>query len=243
MDSFSASHDKQCFYLPIEGNDAEIRREAFNSFLAQGYGEGWLAFHTIKNIEVLCMDMEFARLKPLITSKETRIGNFIIHRLLEYTLFGHKKIYYKLPLDGQNRPLLAMHPSEEYLLNLDKVPNVPIMIVVPWMEGDVLQWIEKNNAKNLFDHQEEGDNIPILDLNDDLKELFHTNFANINFKGLWEIDIQQKSKDLFTRLNNMRVDFDPRAIKQYLHKELGWNILTADRVYRIAEKFRSNNQY
>ncbi len=88
-------------------------------------------------------------------------------------------------------------------------------------------------------NEDEDDNISIRDLDDELKNTIQ-NKLSINFgTTYWQVDVQQNAKDLFKTLNDKRIDFDPRSIRQYLHKELGWNIMVAGRAHIIAKRIRS----
>jgi hypothetical protein len=42
-------------------------------------------------------------------------------------------------------PLLVVHPKGDYLQNLDELPNVPEMMVIPFVSEEVEKWI--NNSK------------------------------------------------------------------------------------------------
>jgi hypothetical protein len=42
-------------------------------------------------------------------------------------------------------PLLVVHPKGDYPRNLDELPNVPEMMVIPFVSEEVEKWI--NNSK------------------------------------------------------------------------------------------------
>lgn len=232
--------NKQFYYLPVEGNDVNLIREALLKFLNSGYDSGWFAVHVPENLKNLSSRKEFSSIGQLVTNTKTKIDSFIVYRILEYSFVEDKRQYYEIPIDGRNLPLLAIHTGQDYLSKLDNIPNIPLMRVVPFIGSEIEDWIIKRGAKNLM---EEKDDIPIKELEKEIKEILRNNFKNIDFQQtVWEQYVVSVSEQTFNDLYDMKIDYDPRAIKKFLIEDLKWNELAADQAYRIAERIRSGKR-
>ncbi len=53
----------------------------------------------------------------------------------------------KIPLNGLNRPLLAIHPTEIYLDILSSIPGISKILVIPWNKYEITNWIYYSQAK------------------------------------------------------------------------------------------------
>lgn len=53
----------------------------------------------------------------------------------------------RIPVDGQNRPLLVIHPTRKYLWTLDKFRNISQELVIPLDEESVTDWIRHHKAQ------------------------------------------------------------------------------------------------
>jgi hypothetical protein len=218
---------KKCIYLPYEGKDEDLVRTAFVSFVNDyNHTQGWLAVSEIHSIEVLAEYPGLEFLKALISDSKIKINNFVFHRILKDSV----------PSDGNYLPLLAIHPTKDYLDILDNVVNIPLMIVVPFLVDDIRDWINNHRATNLLSSE-----VSEVDtLGSSIRETIIKEFGNIESPHkLKENSLIFKSEQVFKRLQNERVNYDPRSVKALLINELGYTEIEADIVYSICERIRS----
>lgn len=53
-----------------------------------------------------------------------------------------------IPKDGKDRPLAAIEPSKDFLEELDTIPNISKMLVIPFIVDEADDWASRNNAKH-----------------------------------------------------------------------------------------------
>jgi hypothetical protein len=52
-----------------------------------------------------------------------------------------------LPTDGENRSVLVIHPSEQFISFVEAIPNISDIFVVALDQRSVQDWIKRNDAK------------------------------------------------------------------------------------------------
>jgi len=98
---------------------------------------GYLAINTIEDIHIYS---KYPGMSALIT-----LDNYRYKSTLNYVKIELITIL-RIPLNGFNRPLLAINPTEIYLEKLSAIPNISKILVVPWNKDEILEWIYSNNA-------------------------------------------------------------------------------------------------
>jgi hypothetical protein len=144
---------KECFFLGLEEPDTEIVRngvfwlsqtckpkDSGGNDTRNGNGEGWIAVNYINNLESVSEYPGLSSLRILL--KDKFANSAVIHGIRIYiiTKFG-------IPEDGMNRPMLAIHPTKDFLSKLDDIPKIPKMMVIPWYPYEVDGWAIRNNAR------------------------------------------------------------------------------------------------
>jgi hypothetical protein len=111
-------------------------------------GGGWLAVDVIEGLENVSEHEGLSLLKELLTTKDhiAKISGVVIKLVISENI----------PTDGEDKPLLAISPSKEFLDRLDTIPNITKMMVAPHGTDEVDEWAKRNNAKYYYDIGDES---------------------------------------------------------------------------------------
>jgi hypothetical protein len=202
-------------------------------------GGGWLAVDVIEVLENISEHEGLSLLRELLTSEDhlAKISGVVIKLVTSETI----------PADGENKPLLALSPSREFLDRLDMIPNISKMMVAPHGADEVDEWAKRNNAKYYYDIGEESQakkNTKTIELDpvvkvalEDLTNTIHS-FTQRN-PGAYYFHIITSTLYI---LNQYGYELDPASIGRSLVENYNWGPVSAKMVDELAEDLKLGNR-
>lgn len=227
---------KKCYYLGIEGLDAELVRTGIIWLFENSTKNGaWLATLTIENLRRYISYTKFSILEELLNDTHQSVINNIGITVITKDW---------IPINGDSKVLLAIHPTMEFLEKLDNIPDITKMAVVPFLGSEIEGWRIKHNATEIS--LMTSSSIPISSsLNETITRALKDLVQIVDLsKPVWESDVKFASINAFMILcKNGYDDYTPDDIHKWLTTNGGWNPLAASQAATIAEQIRSGNKY
>jgi len=150
---------------------------------------------------------------------------------IEVTLVTQRKILY----DGKNCSLITFYPNLKFLDELDSIPNISEMLVVPWSFEEVEPWIRTWNAIEL-DNPPHTRKAPLIS-NPVVRQALKSLTACINVStGIAHPLDRDRAIQTFEILRDGEEVFNPADVKAYLIAECGWKATDAQEVAELVQK-------
>jgi hypothetical protein len=188
---------------------------------AKNFDGAWFAVNVLENLRTI--SEQYPGLSMLQTLENPTFKSNI-NQIDTYLITDDR-----IPPDGKNMPLLVVHPREDYLRDLDKISNIPEMMVIPWASEEVEDWI--NNSKAVLygseDNDEEIDYEKI-----DPRVLLALEQMTKDFNGITNHIAESTARKLL----DMSLDFNPSIIRKILIKKFSWEHDEAT----LASEFMAN---
>jgi hypothetical protein len=216
---------KESYYVDTQGPNEDSVRKAI----------AWLASRPEKHayIAVAINDNLKGAIQTVIGEKPRKE---LVKRSGKVTLKGKtislitKK---RMQWSGNDYPIAVFWPSKGFLDDIDSIPSVSAMLVVPQSTTEVQEWITTRNAIELTT----GKSLDIVSsispvVEEALKELDllvnkETGMKRPSDKGL--------AVQIFKALQKGGLQYTPYEVKQWLVRN-GWSSTNAEEVRDVAEK-------
>ena len=160
------------------------------------------------------------------------------------TLGGHEVIlvtHHKMLYTPATTRLLALFPDMRFLDELDAIPRIQEMLVIPWMPEDMRTWQASRNAVPLGQTQPPVTHRHLS--NQVVEAAVRTLDEEINrANGLAGGRDRETAVQIFGILRRANLDYDPEAIKTFLIAECGWEAPLAERAKVIAAQIREGRR-
>jgi hypothetical protein len=229
---------KDCFYSGVVGTDQAKNGVFWLSQNSKPNG-GWLALDAIDVLRNLSRHSGLERLKELLDRRK--------HRVMIHGVTIELITKTTIPKDGKGRPLVAVEPSKDFLEELDVIPHISLMLVVPFIVDEVDDWAKRNDAKRFgrfgsYDNSssEKGhvvDNVTKAALRDLTHAIFPSSERNPVNRN------QHVIISTLYLLQENGYDSDPAAIKYCLMHDYGWKPVSATLVEEYADVMRTGERY
>ncbi len=217
---------RESYFIRSEGPDQDSVKKAFSWLLQRGKPLGYIALNVYGNLEVVIKDI---------------VGDFGIKSLKQYgklnvsgseiLLVTERKMIY----NAGNAPLVAFYPAKKFLDELDSIPNISAMLVVPWTLSEVEPWIRAWNASELG--APPAKRIEPLVRNKVVERALRSLTSCVNLStGISHSRDRSAAVQMFEILRDARESFEPEEVKAWLVGEGGWKATDADEVAEVARK-------
>ena len=234
---------KECYFSGVVGimNDKNGIFWLYDN--AKVVNGGWLAVNGIEVLENLSRHQGLEALKEAIFKGKR--GNEIMLFDVPLTIITKNTT----PQDGNNKPLAAIEPSQDFLDKLDMIPNISKMLVVPFIVDEVDDWAIRNNAKGYsttmtLDEQDKEDEktnennldkVVIVALRE-LTSSINSHYTESEHPSIgYKID---SIKDALYLLRTNGYDAHPAIVRRFLIHKYNWKPVSAKMVEDIAESMR-----
>lgn len=134
---------------------------------------------------------------------------------------------------AQHRPLLAIHPTKDFLDKIYSIKNISKLFVVPWDMKEIEEWVQYSNAKKYgVDNLSSKHNInPILDAAlKDMTQIMNLANSMAHFRN---IDIVNETVLI---LKNNGINFSLNEFKICLVKNHNWKSDMAEEALKTVNK-------
>jgi len=221
-----AMFEKRSYFIKAEGPDRGTVAKAFRWLLENSKAKSFLAIAVIGNLNGVIGDVLGERIvKALRKEGKVAISG------IEIVLVTKRNIIY----DGENAPLLAFYPSSKYLDELDSIPNISAMLVVPWTMKDIELWIRARNATEVGVVQPPKE-LPLVS-NKVVEAALRSLTARVNVStGIAHPMDREATIQALMILRDAGERFVPDEIKAWLISKGGWRATDAQEVAEVAQK-------
>jgi hypothetical protein len=217
---------KLCYFIRSDGPEPESVRKAFSWLLQSAKPRGFVAVHVYANLDGMIREtIGDAVVKALRTR-----GRIVVQGSEIVLLTEHKLVY-----NGQNSPLLAFYPNPKFLDELDSIPSISAMLVVPWNFSEVEPWIRARSASELGvpSVTPTGPSVQSRVVEQALKGL--TLRVNLS-TGISHPRDHAAAVQMFEILKRAGESFSPDEVKAWLIGKGGWKATHAQDVAEVAQK-------
>lgn len=215
---------RKSYYIRSEGADENSIRSAIRWLLAEMQDVGFIAVIQYRNLEdAIARVLGEGAVKELKKNGEIEIEG---KRIILVT--RARKLY-----NGEDSPLVAFYPDSKFLDELDSIPKLYALLVVPWMLSEVEPWIRARNATELG--QPATPAVPLVRsrvVEEALKDL--TNKVNVS-TGVGDPKDRAAAVQVFDILLAAHEPFAPDEIKAWLIANGEWKADDAQEVADLAE--------
>ena len=217
---------RKSFFIKTEGPDQQAVKQAFQWLVTKARERAFLAVMSYGNLRGVISDVLGDRtVKTLIKEGRLRVGG------IEISLVTQRKTIY----NGQGVPLVVFYPTTKFLDQMDSIPNVSAMLVVPWRIEAVEPWIRTWGAIELG--TQESVEEPELVKNKVVVEALKSLTAVVNVStGITHPSDREAAVQLFTILRDAGELFNPEDVKAWLIRYGGWKAPQAQEVAELAQK-------
>jgi len=216
--------DRKSYFIRSSGPDEEAVKKA----------SGWL----IPKKKVFLAVLGYGNLEGVISDI---IGQHIVKRLkndCKVLLLGTEVILVierKLIYNAKDAPIVAIYPTSKFLDQLDSIPNVSEMLVVPWNFEEVEPWIRAWNATELGATPQARPS-PLIS-NPVVQQALKSLTAVVNVStGISHPRDRATAIQTFEILRDGGEMFTPEKVKAWLIAEGGWKATDAQEVAEVAQK-------
>jgi hypothetical protein len=224
---------KENYFLGLEQPDSILFNRGLdwlleNAKTAAAAGSGWIAVNRREGIGNIAKHAGLGRLAIFHKRgvNRTLIDNCIVELISQF----------EMPREGLNRPLLAFHPTVDFLAALEAIPNVQKMLVIPWVAEEVDGWAKKYFAKDL-DNQD----LPSIYVDEIAVTAFkHLRFAFTESQPTSHSQFRNAICQTLQILIENGIRFEVQALQSALVQKCGWGPLSAKQIAELAGMFMSH---
>ena len=214
------------YFIRSEGPNVESATKAFGWLLLNSKPRGYMAVHGYRNLDGVLAEVIG---EPAVKALKGQ-GKFAISGK-EITLVTERKSIY----NAHDSPMVAFHPSSKFLDELDSIPGISAMLVVPWNFYEVEPWIRARGAVELGMplSGQEGPTVQNKVVERALQSLTRT--VNLS-TGVMHPSDRASAIQMFQILRNAGERFTPEEVKAWLIGKGGWKATHAQDAADIARK-------
>lgn len=215
---------KQAYFINSQGPEPESVKKAFR-WLVQHSG-GYVAVNGNAVLQGTVSDaIGESTVKALIKNGAVKING------KELFLITERKPLYV----GKGLPLIAIFPSAKFLDEVQSIPNIPAMLVVPWTREEVDPWIRTMNAKDL-DAPNNAAPEELVKNKIVVQALKSLSVCVNKSTGIIHPSDRETAIETFTILRDAGITFNPEDVKAFLIREEDWKANYAQDVADLAQK-------
>lgn len=215
---------KNCYYINSVGSDTAKLNTALKNFFKRISAKNiLLAVPQKDNLDGAIKDV---------------FGDKFVKSLLkgENVVVGDKKFSLMTcrtgPQFSHEGAVLAIHATKGLLDKIDNLHGTTDILLVPWIEDDLAEWVPRWQAIDIETDQKAGG----IELPKDVKENIDNLNAVVNVStGLSHPSDRDYAIKLFKRMKSDGIPFNPDEIKNYLIAEKKWHSDNANQVFQIAD--------
>lgn len=218
---------RKSYFIRSEGPDQSAVKKALEWAVAQPGDQIYVAALGYGNLKRPSVIAEVLGEKSVSAMIE---GKLIINGKSVSLVTKRKKIYY-----GNNRSLVAFFPNPSFLDELDSIPDISAMLVVPLIFEEIEPWIKTWNALELG--AKEPSTVTPLLRSRVVEEALKTLTALVNVStGISHPDDKATAIEVLTILRDANEPFTPQEVKSWLTAKGGWMATEAEEVAELATK-------
>ena len=153
----------------------------------------------------------------------------LLDNLVEVSLMTERKTLYSC-----NGPILAIYPTKKLLDQIDSLPGVKDVLVIPWQIQEVQYWIDTWAATELGAAPQVTIRKPVS--NPIVEAALEALTERVNLStGILHPPDRAAAVDLFRILHDNDIPYDPGEIRAWLVSQGGWRPSDADDAKKVAE--------
>ena len=220
---------KENYYLGFERPDSVLFNRGLEWLVhyAKTSG-GWVAVNRRENIGNIA---KHAGLGRFAIFHKQNVNRVIIQDCLVELITR-----FSIPANGLDRPLLAFHPTIDFLITLESIPNIQKMLVIPWIAEEVDGWAKKNFAKDL-----DTPDLPSIYVDEIAIIAFkHLKFAFTESPPSSPAQYRNAICQTLQILIQNGIRFELQALQSALVQKCGWGPVSAKQAAELAGIFLSN---
>jgi hypothetical protein len=224
---------KENYFLGFEQADSTLYNKGIewliqNAKSPAGAGSAWIAVNRRESIGSIAKHSGLGRLAVFHRRSVTKtlLSDCLVELITSF----------EIPRDGLDRPLLAFHPTIDFLAILEGIPNVQKILVIPWIAEELDSWAKKHFAKDLD--------------NPDLPSIYVDEIAVTAFKHL-KFAFTESPPSTHTQYRNAicqtiqilvenGIKFELQALQSALIQKCGWGPVSAKQVAELAGMFQAH---
>ena len=217
---------RESFFIDSEGSSSDSVKKAFQWLVKYPSERGFLAVMVYGNLEGVISDVLGDKaVKTLIQT-----GSLVWSGKEILLITKRKPIY-----SGKNLPIVVFFPTSKFLDEIDSIPNVSAMLVVPWTMKEVELWIKTWNAVELGKQRKKK--APSLVRNKVVEQALKDLTACVNVStGIIHPLDRSRAIQTFEILRDAGEMFTPDEVKAWLIAEGCWKTTHAQEVAEVARK-------
>ncbi|GEM_PF-1646479 len=229
--NLSITLTRENYFLGLEEPDSQRFSKGMDWLIKEAkaaQGTGWVAANNRETIGRIARHPGLGRFaifyKPAVT--KVLIADCIIEIVTRS----------RIPSDGLGRPMLAVHPTPDFLNMLEAVPNIQKMLVIPWIAEEVDAWAKRYFAKDL-----ENPDLPSIYVDEVAITAFkHLKFAFSESPPKSPAQNRAAICQTLEILVHNNIRFEPSALQSALIQKCGWEPVSAKQVAEISQIFLSD---
>jgi hypothetical protein len=190
----------------------------------QGWDTAWLVGETAKDLDYSAMRQRFSphEITALRNKRSIDLGDGVRLR------FTTRATMHRA---GVRHAIVAFHPTEKLLNELDELHEEHMMIVIPWSGAHVPRWARTWGAVNLIDG---GDRFERPMLEEPVREALNDLVNQSHFGGLTYPGDISSFRELFKRLKKEGYRFTAEAVRSFVIVESVRGIEVAEKIAKAA---------
>ena len=217
------------FYISSNGSDEDSIRKGLEWLLKQcSTSGGIIAVHQLSNLDgILSRILGDDVIKMLKKDYQSNISGSNI------VLITDKRMIYS----AEKRPILALFPNTKLLDKLDSIDNLGNMLVVPWYDDEIKDWIKTRQAQELG--KETTGKLESVLSNKVVEMALRGLTASINHStGIAHPSDKSATVSMFKILRDYGEQCDLDEVYTWLIQSGKWKANTASEVVEIGKKIQ-----
>jgi hypothetical protein len=209
-----------------EGPELGAVKKPFSWLVQNAKPRGFVAVHVYANLDGVIREA----IGDAVVKALRNQGRIVVQGSEIVLMTEHKLIY-----NGQNSPLVAFYPNAKFLDDLDSIPNISAMLVVPWNFSEVEPWIRARSASELGvpSVTPTGPSVRSRVVERALQGL--TLRVNLS-TGISHPRDDDAAVQMFEILKRAGESFSPDEVEAWLIGKGGWKATHAQDVAEVAQK-------
>ena len=215
-------------YISSTGADEDSIRKGLRWLLENGTNGGILAVHQLSHLDgTLARILGHDAIKTIKKDYKINVSGCKI------TLTTDRRMIYSADL----KPILALFPNPNFLDKLDSIDNLGDMLVVPWYNDEIKEWIRTRQAQELG-NEPKSHSDQILS-NKVVEVALQSLTATVNHStGITHPSDKAATVSMFKILRDYNEDYDLDEVHAWLIHSGRWKADTAKEVVEIGKKIK-----
>lgn len=223
---------KNCYYIDSRGPDSEQLQWAVKLFLTK--------------VKIRKMIIAVPQKWNLEGPVRNYLGDTIVEELIENERaeLDRTKLYLMTkksgPVESFQGAVIMIYPTSDLMDKVDDLEGVSDILMVPWSEEHILEWVPRWNAMEIVSQKFYG----WTDLSEKMKERMDTLDSAVNPQtGLRHPADRGYAIKLFKSIKAEGLEIVPLDIKNYLISKKSWSARNANMVFNVADKVATGKSF